>query len=347
MKRLGLLIVGAISFAASLGSAGAADAEIQQFYSQTQAQLAAQDFDALEAQSDELRRDDKRFAGGVSGVLLFYRALSGQSPEGNHWRDPFRLWDGDAAFDKQRELLEAWHVAKPGSIAPQIALALLWRGYAWQARGSTYSHKVPAEQWPIFEERIAKQDEALRKAIPAGPAKRDAVATDPGAYMVLLSLARDQSWTRNRLDLLYREAIGKHPTSFHLYIQRAEALEPRWFGAEGELNEYADSLLQDPGGDVGRMAYSFIAIQQYARYGRREFYEKTGLKWADVKAGFELREKRYGLSNADWNLLLYFAGAGLDRATGRRAAEQIGDDWASWLWREKKVFDSNVAWTRR
>ena len=80
---------------------------------------------------------------------------------------------------------------------------------------------------------------------------------------------------------LYREAIGKHPTSFHLYTQRAETLEPRWFGAEGELNEYADSLLQDPGGDVGRMASSFIAIQQFGhRYGMRQFYEKTGLRWA-------------------------------------------------------------------
>jgi hypothetical protein len=75
MKRLGLLVFGAISFAVSLGSAGAADTEIQQFYSQTQAQLAAQDFDALEARSGELRRDDKRFAGGVSRLLLFLSRL--------------------------------------------------------------------------------------------------------------------------------------------------------------------------------------------------------------------------------------------------------------------------------
>src|SRR3954462_3082489 len=132
MKRLGLLVFGAIAFAVSLGSAGAVDTEIQQFYGQTQAQLAAQDFDALEAQSGELRRDDKRFAGGVSGVLLFYRALSGQSLAGNHWRDPAVFNERDASFDKQRELLEAWRDAKPGSIAPQIPLALLWRGYAWQ-----------------------------------------------------------------------------------------------------------------------------------------------------------------------------------------------------------------------
>src|SRR5438045_3262022 len=106
MKRLGLLVFGAIAFSVSLGSAGAADTEIQQFYGQTQAQLAARDFDALEAQSGELRRDDKRFAGGVSGVLMFYRALSGQSLADNHWRDPVILSDRDAAFDKQRELLE-------------------------------------------------------------------------------------------------------------------------------------------------------------------------------------------------------------------------------------------------
>jgi hypothetical protein len=348
MKPLDLLVFGAISFAVSLGSAGAADTEIQQFYSQTQAQLVAKNFDALEAQSGELRSDDKRFAGGLSGVLLFYRALSGQSLANNHWRDPSRFNDKDAAFDKQRELLEAWRAAKPGSIAPQIALALLWRGYAWQARGSTFSDKVPSEQWPIFEERIAKQDEALHKAIPADAATRNAVSIDAGAYFVLLSLARDQSWTRNELDSLYREAIGKHPTSFHLYIQRAETLEPRWFGVEGELNEYADSLLQDPGGDVGRMAYSFMAIRKFdRRYPMREFYERTGLRWADVKAGFEVREKRYGLSNVDWNLLLYFACAALDRPTGRRAAEHIGDDWASWLWGEKRVFDNDVAWTRR
>jgi hypothetical protein len=114
MKRLGLLLFGAIAFAVSLSSAEATDTDIRQFYSKTQALLAAQDFDALEAQSGELRRDDKRFAGGVSGVLLFYRALSGQSLAGNHWRDPFTLSDGDAAFDKHRELLEAWRGAKPG-----------------------------------------------------------------------------------------------------------------------------------------------------------------------------------------------------------------------------------------
>src|SRR6476620_10730863 len=122
MKRLGLAVFGAIAFAVSLVSARAADTEIQQFYTQTQAQLAAQDFDALEAQSSELRRDDKRFAGGVSGILLFYRALSGQSLAGNHWRDPFILSDRDAGFDKQRELLEAWRDTKSGSSTPQIAL---------------------------------------------------------------------------------------------------------------------------------------------------------------------------------------------------------------------------------
>jgi hypothetical protein len=104
MKRLGLLVFAAIALVVSLGSAGAADTKIQQFYAQTQAQLAAQDFDVLEAKSGEFRRDDKRFAGGVSRVLLFYRALSGQSLAANHWRDPFILSDRDASFEGQREL---------------------------------------------------------------------------------------------------------------------------------------------------------------------------------------------------------------------------------------------------
>jgi hypothetical protein len=242
----------------------------------------------------------------------------------------------DTAFEERRVLLEDWRHAMPASTAARIVLAVFWRRYAWQARGSDYAAKVSPEQWTVFRARIAKEREMLAGLRPA----------NPGAYQVMLTFARDESWPRGQLDALYRAAVSQYPDFLHFYIQRASLLEPKWHGAPGEWKRYADSLLWDPGGSIGQMAYSLMAVEQLGNYRMSEFFDKTGLSWLDVKMGFELREQRFGLSNADWNMLLYFACAAPDRAIARKAVEHIGDNWAPWLWKEKRIFDFDVAWAR-
>jgi hypothetical protein len=338
MKRLALFFLGVISTIVALGPARADEAEIRQFYERVQEQLAARDFDALETLGDDLRRKEKLFAGGVSGSLLYYRALTGRSYSTNYWTGRGRSPMVDDLFPRQRASLEAWRDAKPSSPAPKIALALLWEEYAWQGRGKAFADKVLPEQWAMFNERVLKKDEILRGIVPSDAVVRHAI----------LGLGIEESWPRETLDEFYRAAVKAHPSFFPFYVRRAHMLLPRWFGRPGELVDFAESLLRDdPGGDLGKIAYSFVAMEQMdLGFRMKEFYQKTGLRWQEIKAGFELRKQRYGLSKGDWNFLLYLACAAPDRATALEAVENIGEDWAPWLWREKKTFDVDVAWAR-
>ncbi|WP_141245412.1 hypothetical protein [Mesorhizobium sp. WSM4313] len=94
------------------------------------------------------------------------------------------------------------------------------------------------------------------------------------------------------------------------------------------MKEYADSLLREPGGDLGQVAYLLVAVQQFNAYAFVELFKKSGLNWPDVKAGFELRERVYGFSNEDWNIYLYLACAADDHATAKEVVQHFGE-WIS------------------
>ncbi|MGX5803689.1 DUF4034 domain-containing protein [Bradyrhizobium sp. Arg314] len=308
---------------------------IQQLGDQVQLQLAARNFEALESSYQQIRTGDGNFTGGIPRLYVFYRALALQPVEGYHWRDYTFDVVPDAAFEQRRALLEAWRKAKPYSNAPRVSLALLWRNYAWQARGHDEVDHTSRAQFQGFAERLIKEAGVLYN-VPR---------TDPEVYETLLSLARDLGARRPQLDALYREAVAKYPGYLPIYVLRANVLQPKWYGAPGELKEYADSLLQEPGGDLGRMTYSLVAVQQFNVYAFAELFKKTELNWPDVKSGFELRERLYGFSNDDWNMYLYLACAAGDRATAKEAAQHVGE-WIPFIWQEKHWFDQDVAWAR-
>jgi hypothetical protein len=319
----------------SAASPSSTNDEIRQFDDQIQLQLAAHDFEALEKQYDELRTGDAHFAGGVPRLYVFYRALAEQPLNDSYWRDHTFEVLADATFEKRRALLEAWAEAKPGSNAPRVSLALLWRNYAWQARGHDEVANTSIDQFKGFADRLMKEAQVL------GNVPR----SDPGVYEALLTLARDLGLPRPQLDSLYREAIAKYPGYLPIYVLRANVLQQKWYGAPGELKEYADSLLQEPGGDLGRMAYSLVAVQQFNAYAFVDLFKKTELSWDDVKSGLDIREKLYGFSNDDWNMYLYLACAAGDHAAAKQAAEHV-TDWVPSIWQEKHWFDQDVAWAR-
>jgi hypothetical protein len=309
----------------------ARDAEFQKFGEEVETQLREQHFDELEHMAQRFRQSDARFVGGNAKLFNFYRALgdfSGQARE----------FESEIPFLEKRHLLEAWIAAAPTSIASRLGIAELWRNYAWRARGTAYAKDVTNEQWAGFFEGFNKLESYMQGVDPN---------SDPAAFFMLLDLARARGGPRETLDALYRAAVRRYPTYFHFYGPRARNLELKWFGEEGELASYVQSLLISPGGEEGQVAYTYVASAIRVDFKRDDIYRNTGLSWPAVKAAYAARERRYGLRKYDWNMVCYLAVAATDRQTARNALEQIGEDWDQEIWRERKHFDQIVAWIRR
>jgi hypothetical protein len=296
---------------------------------QVEQQLTSRNFDWLDETARQLRNPDIRLIGGNSQLYHFYAAL------GSYADAALFGYTSQIAFNPKRQLLEQWLSAKPQSLSAHIALAQLWLNYAWTSRGDGFADKVSTEQWRALASGLEKA---------ASYCKTLNDRSDPHAYFVLMDIARGQENPRPVLDELYAAAIQLYPTYFHYYSQRANNLQERWYGRQGELQTYAESLLHSPGGDAGLVAYSYVAFNLMQFNDRSTLYESTGLTWPLVRSAYSAREQRYGLRNRDWNALCNLAVAALDRPAAKQALSRIGDNWDVAVWKERKYFDITVAW---
>ena len=294
-----------------------------------EALLSALAFDSLDATEAVLRDPNVRLIGGISQLYAYYDGLAGSAgvvPYSCHSAMP---------FEQKRALLEQWVRERPRSVAAAIALSELWSSAGWEVRGGAYSNQVSQEQWRQLADDLREASTALN---------RIETTSDPHSYLVQMSIARGQPDPRAALDAVYAAAIKRFPTYFHYYSQRANLLQERWYGNEGELGPFASSLLDKPGGDAGLVAYSFVTYNLMHFYPGPTLFRNTGLSWPIVQKAYATRERLYGLRNRDWNALLNLSLAATDRDAARRALEKVGERWDPAVWRKRQYFDDAVKW---
>jgi hypothetical protein len=139
-----------------------------------------------------------------------------------------------------------------------------------------------------------------------------------------------------------RFGLSRHGRSFvTFYIKRYSDLQERWYGRPGEAAEYAASLLQSPGGDDGKIAY--VAVSESAldfENNPSKLPGFSGVSYARLIEAFGVRQRVVGLTNHDWNVLMFYACAALDRNGVRFTAKKIGDRWEKDLCGAKDYYDS-------
>ena len=136
------------------------------------------------------------------------------------------------------------------------------------------------------------------------------------------------------MDAVDDAATKSFPRYFHFYADRAELLQ-QWLGDAGELENYTQSLLDNPAGEDGQIAYTYAASRLSFQYSREDIFAKTGLVWSQVKNAYATRQKLYGLNNHDWNVFLELAVSGNDKPAAIEALSHIGNDWDKAVWRDK------------
>jgi Domain of unknown function (DUF4034) len=287
-----------------------------------QGYLVAEQFDKLDQMADRYRRMRLRAQGGEWKLRQFYATLD-------------RPQATDAEAEAYLVHFEHWMTAKPNSITAPVAMAASLQRWAWAARGSGYVNTVTPQGWKLFGERMDRADKLLE-----GAAKLEPMC--PEWYSEMLTVGVAKAWDAKRMLDLFEEGTRFEPGYFYLYKQRAYYLLPKWYGKPGESASFAKSSADGVGGDAGDILYFEIATNLIRR-GDGDFPVKQ-MDWARIQHGEVTLEAQYGVSKRVTNELAYIAYKFGDATTAQRLFTQIGEQWATGVWRDKAFYNQTRQW---
>ncbi len=283
------------------------------------AMLDAGDFAKLEAIATALRGTRLGFYNGWPLLRVFYGNLEFATPD-------------DAVWAKYIRMFSAWQAAYPESPTPRVALATLYKDYAWQARGAGWADSVAPDAWRLFEERLTRADAVLAGARPLR-------AQDAEASLCQMIVAKGLGQPRATMEEAFARGIAIDPDYTPLYTAKAEYLLPRWHGAPGDWESYAKEAADMRGGGDGDILYMFI-VRSVAYTEGADLFKDRLLSYPRMRLGFIASRARYPSNAWELNSYCYFASIAGDRQTAAELFRQIGDRYEPEVWGTAKEFDS-------
>lgn len=291
----------------------------------------AERFDALDCIADRARANKERFPGGHWKIHELYKGLDDPAPTkhatGEEWQELIGL-------------LQRWIETHPKSVTARVALASTWVGYAFAARGDGYADTVSQNGWKLYEERTAKGEKALADAATLP-------VTCPESYVVKLNIAQNQSWEKDRILALYREAAKFEPGYYYYGRAVAMLLEPKWFGEEGDTAKFVQDEADRIGGKEGDAYYFQLASTKDVICGCED---QPKLSLERVERGYGAVEQMFGVSMFNLNQLAFLTvhlGNKPDVLLADQTLERIGTQWTKYSWGDERTFAQTKDWVRQ
>ena len=281
-------------------------------------------FAELESMADEFRKSKARLPEGVWKLQFFYEGLGtkDRSPEG--WKKLFGI-------------TEKWLKQSPDSITARVVAAGAWIDFGGEARGKGYADSVSDEGWRI----LAASNEKAFKLLEA----KSSEGTDdcPQRYYYLLTIARSQGWGRAQFEYLFNEAVTFEPTYYSFYIIKAKYLLPRWYGEDGEWQQFAEDAVRLTPESEGKSAYMRIVGSLLLSTDITSPSDPR-LSWSLLKQGYLDVEQNF--PNSRWNLNVFCKWASKfgDKETARQLFKRIGDDPYIEAWGGRAEYDRWRKW---
>jgi hypothetical protein len=126
------------------------------------------------------------------------------------------------------QMLQSWCDNQPGSAVAHLLAGRHAMGWAWEARGYGKSDTVSDSEDDLFEERLVKAQQHLRRAAELEPG-------DPTPWACLISV--QLRGLGGDIDLghkLFSEAVKRDPLQRTAHIEMVMALANKWSGAGHE-----------------------------------------------------------------------------------------------------------------
>ena len=279
-------------------------------------------FDALDCIGDRARAKKERFPGGHWKIHELYEGLDDPTP-GKHATE--------ADWQELMQLLQRWVQTHPKSATARVALAWAWISYADDARGEGYADTVSDKGWKLYAERTEEAEKVLD----------DAAALSvkcPESYVVKLNIAQNQSWGKEKILALFREASAFEPGYYYYGRAVAMLLEPKWFGEPGDTAEFLQDAADRIGGEKGDAYYFLVASSRDVLCGCQD---QPKLSVERIERGYNATERMYGVSMINLNALAYLAlyGGRPNMILADQAFQRIGDQWIKDSWNDEKTFE--------
>lgn len=223
-----------------------------------------------------------------------------------------------------------WRRTVKDPVAAEITEVLLFRDWAWAARGHGYAKSVSPQQWETFGLRLEMAAAGLREI-------RARAAGNPLWYSLALQLGGDQESPAEELDKLFDEGVKRFPDYLPLYSARLRKYMPRWGGTLGQVDVFIQTAADEHRGSLGPDEWYARLYSLYASMERDEtnVFVDGNADWARVADGFELLRRRYPRSDAIVNDYARLACSAKDEAKYRALRPLIGARPSSTSWTEK------------
>jgi hypothetical protein len=237
--------------------------------------------------------------------------LSGVAPSLEHFFEAYAEWK--MMFGKIGE----WRRENPNSSAVNVVESMLWRTWAWSARGKGLARTVAPEAWQMFRERLQKAADLLAES-------RDESGSCAWYYeewqKVLLGLGSDPEVGA----AAFEAGVKQFPDYTPIYNQRMWALMPRWGGSYEEIDRFIDDVTRRNLGSEGEALYTRLYMWIDSWEGLEfELFHDSLAKWPRMKAGFDLLRERYPQSTWIPNSFAAYACRAGDRETYIRIRQRL------------------------
>lgn len=289
------------------------------------AMFMARRFRQLDCLAEAAQRHKETFTGGMWKLNMMFRAL----------REP-TLHPTEQDWKKHMLLVREWAATRPKSITARVALAESYLSYGWDARGNGESDTVSNSGWKIFEQRVGEARKTLNDAskLPDKCAEW---------YLAMQMVALAQGWEQGKRDELLKSAVAFEPGYFYYYRTHAASILPKWYGREGQVEEFAKSTADRIGGDAGDVVY--FQITSYIVCCQTD--DPLKFSWIRIQKGFKALEKQSGEALQNSNYLARMATVYGDPLMASRMFERIGDQWDEEIWRTSSYFQSTREWAKQ
>jgi hypothetical protein len=285
-------------------------------------------FEQLDKEAHDVRVSKIRVVGGTWKIYSFYVGV------GTFANDH----PVEADYNAKIARIKKWIAARPDSATPYIALADMYKGFAWFARGSGYASTVTNTGWRLFRERLELSKAPLLKAA----SLREKC---PYWYTVVLDLALAEGWEKSSATEIREQANLFEPNYYHINRQYANFILPKWYGTDGETEPFVEEAADRIGGQQGDFLYFELASVAICSC-KVEKPSMAGLSWPRIRRGFAVLNQLYGINDMKANRFALMAYAADDKASAREAFAKVGDNLTLGVWRTRQSFEDAKAWAR-
>jgi membrane associated rhomboid family serine protease len=228
-----------------------------------------------------------------------------------------------------------WRRAVDDPVGAELAEILVFRNWAWAARGHGTADSVSQEAWQYF---------ALRNEMAAAgiEALRTRAAANPYWYQVALNSALDRQVGDEELDRLFDAGARRFPDYLPIYGSRMRALMPRWGGSVGRIEAFINDAAEV---HAGALTPDERYATLYALYSRMEddeinLFAAGNADWQRIQDGFGGLRRRYPRSDLVLNQFAKFACMAGDGQRYSALRPYVGDRLASLAWSKARSVET-------